>query len=372
MDRSCAGPDRARRGFPRRRGDGPWAGDDGYGGALFPPQARGWTSTNDYHPGSLIVSPAGAGMDRHARHRPRCRPGFPRRRGDGPCSPTASRSACSFPPQARGWTPSPLHLHPSGPVSPAGAGMDRDSAAARCRCRRFPRRRGDGPIEKVSGKRRQRFPPQARGWTRLASRPRPAIEISPAGAGMDRLGRLVPLPAASFPRRRGDGPLAVMSVARPSKFPPQARGWTAAASAEIVFPVVSPAGAGMDLDGRTRRRNPASFPRRRGDGPPKPAPSPAKKRFPPQARGWTSPGGGTTTTATVSPAGAGMDPSCGRRQVLSIRFPRRRGDGPRPAVYQDGTRWFPPQARGWTLLEGGQPVAVRVSPAGAGMDPRAR
>ena len=139
-------------------------------------------------------------------------------------------------------------------------------------------------------------------------------------------------PAPSFPRTRGDGPV-------PSRC--------------IVEIRVSPQ---MDPDhgpGRILR----CFPRTRGDGPLR---TPCRSRNSPRlgfprTRG-DGPGisvGCGRFAACVSPARAGMDPGAG----VTIR---------------DLVDWFPPHARGWTVVaecEDGESRNL-VSPARAGMDPR--
>ena len=151
--------------FPRRRGDGPSPRNRQNRACRFPPQARGWTGRRPLDPSPSLVSPAGAGMDpssRRARRRfarfprrrgdgPRSGGGyhrrrrFPRRRGDGPRNAPREPPELPFPPQARGWTPSPDGSERPGAVSPAGAGMDRVPTRHPRRRRCFPCRRGDGP-----------------------------------------------------------------------------------------------------------------------------------------------------------------------------------------------------------------------------------
>ncbi len=131
----------------------------------FPPQARGWTGRNVGGYLRLNVSPAGAGMDPVD-----CRAGpggdrFPRRRGDGPDATAVTLRFSLFPPQARGWTSVILGDSRRKTVSPAGAGMDRRARRRAPSRDRFPRRRGDGPLDFDLAKLMKAFPPQARGWT---------------------------------------------------------------------------------------------------------------------------------------------------------------------------------------------------------------
>ena len=111
--------------FPRRRGDGPLPSRPASRRIRFPPQARGWTPESTAPIQSILVSPAGAGMDPLRFGWKGLTRRFPRRRGDGPWVSADFEDQFEFPPQARGWTPGALGIHAGGRVSPAGAGMDR-------------------------------------------------------------------------------------------------------------------------------------------------------------------------------------------------------------------------------------------------------
>ena len=91
-------------GFPRRRGDAPCVSRVLTAWLMFPPQARGCTGHELRAHRWADVSPAGAGMHpRTAQHRA-ARAGFPRRRGDAPYARCANLRLSVFPPQARGCT----------------------------------------------------------------------------------------------------------------------------------------------------------------------------------------------------------------------------------------------------------------------------
>ena len=357
------------RSFPRRRGDGPSTRSPPPAGRPFPPQARGWTSSPTTRARGTGVSPAGAGMDREPRRRPRRRGRFPRRRGDGPQGGVELVPDQEFPPQARGWTVPPVPHPALRGVSPAGAGMDPWMTWTSAVTAGFPRRRGDGPLQILPVRNRRQFPPQARGWTVLPALPPGRSDVSPAGAGMDPCISNSPSGDRSFPRRRGDGPRPLPIVSTETPFPPQARGWTSRPSGPGPAPAVSPAGAGMDLiDGEAERRR-KGFPRRRGDGPRVVSIHDDTNQFPPQARGWTPGRRALPGVAGVSPAGAGMDPGRGAGETGGVGFPRRRGDGPQVPERSSGSVGFPPQARGWTSRCRPKTPNPTVSPAGAGMDP---
>ena len=397
--------------FPRRRGDGPRTWKGRKCASWFPPQARGWTVCRRALGDEEGVSPAGAGMDPSRAGSSADLLRFPRRRGDGPRAQGHRRAGQEFPPQARGWTTPSCGAGPRPPVSPAGAGMDPrpNPPAPSGRC--FPRRRGDGPVPRSSRRPRSMFPPQARGWTGGDCFPGIGGVVSPAGAGMDRRCSDRPRRSRRFPRRRGDGPVAVPVDQEVGEFPPQARGWTSAAPGSAVVASVSPAGAGMDPPPAAPAPAAERFPRRRGDGPYPTTVNITAGRFPPQARGWTlahrepeparivSPAGAGMDLRPlvedavrkgfprrrgdgpgqagrhrrllwVSPAGAGMDRRPVRGRARRRRFPRRRGDGPVTQSPNTVLQAFPPQARGWTLARRLAGCDDQVSPAGAGMDPQ--
>ena len=111
-------------------------------------------------------------------------------------------------------------------VSPAGAGMDPAYSFSCPSSISFPRRRGDGPEMNADERRRFWFPPQARGWTLHEDTGVLHYTVSPAGAGMDRSSCIATAPRHCFPRRRGDGPVVVLMRGGEERFPPQARGWT--------------------------------------------------------------------------------------------------------------------------------------------------
>ena len=203
-----------------------------------------------------------------------------------------------FPPHARGWTLCPASTRNCSTVSPARAGMD--------------------PCARLAGRRSLGFP---------------------ARAGMDPCGVLHYISIWGFPRTRGDGPLRSVQARGVRRFPPHARGWTRLDLLQGPEARVSPARAGMDPSTSPRTRSRSRFPRTRGDGPRTGSSSVRDTAFPPHARGWTRSGLGACARLTVSPARAGMDRHRSNRHRRLHRFPRTRGDGPVPGhviVYEVG------------------------------------
>ena len=112
----------------------------------------------------------------------------------------------------------------------------------------------------------------------------------------------------SFPRTRGDGPVREAPTATYSRFSPHPRGWTLLFTNLVKEYPVFPAPAGMDRPACGPSGCGSSFPRTRGDGPPGPS-SPSR-------------------SLRVFPAPAGMDRLRLILSRFSGRFPRTRGDGP--------------------------------------------
>ena len=206
MDRCGAFRCRSSDGFPRTRGDGPPQESTGTIVDGFPPHARGWTRGGLRRRQGVEVSPARAGMDRGCTTPTTTRRRFPRTRGDGPVTPRRTAEQRMFPPHARGWTfPSASHPYRER-VSPARAGMDPLTLLRSAEGAGFPRTRGDGPFGRWLMRRSRTFPPHARGWTPSPRSRLSSYRVSPARAGMDPA-HLTPAPfSGGFPRTRGDGP----------------------------------------------------------------------------------------------------------------------------------------------------------------------
>ena len=133
--------------------------------------------------------------------------------------------------------------------------------------------------------------------------------------------------------------------------------------------VVSPAPAGIDLDGRHELLFRHSLPRTRGDRPGWAGLFPVKGESPPHPRGSTPARHSVSPSKMVSPAPAGIDPL----EVLSARIvkglPRTRGDRPSLLRAKPPHGQSPPHPRGSTRVESMQSSEIDVSPAPAGIDP---
>ena len=334
----------------------------------LPPHTRGWTPAVEVRVVGVLASPAHAGMDRSPAWRRSGRRRFPRTRGDGPVEPGSLGWGYELPPHTRGWTEKLARLEGDHGASPAHAGMDPGTVFPYALKASFPRTRGDGPSAKRSCSYTSKLPPHTRGWTLhrvLVALPTVA---SPAHAGMD-----LPQPSQHagirrFPRTRGDGPDEELGGGYLSGLPPHTRGWTLGLARAIGREMASPAHAGMDRRPSSGHAPASSFPRTRGDGPAECEPQPLPPALPPHTRGWTVPIDARRRDQHASPAHAGMDPIPTDGSPHDGGFPRTRGDGPWPKPALGTGQMLPPHTRGWTLEAADMPVAGLASPAHAGMD----
>ena len=296
------------KGFPRIRGDRPWA--------VY--CAR---SADE-------VSPAYAGIDPSKRLGETSTGCFPRIRGDRPAYAGMMRNAGWFPPHTRGSTRPDMPPRARQAVSPAYAGIDRATWQRSINGACFPRIRGDRPRGAVPALGEHAFPPHTRGSTCRAHRDPCYDRVSPAYAGIDPRYRPARRCTRGFPRIRGDRPGGAVQYEVMSKFPPHTRGSTGSRNCRRTFRPVSPAYAGIDPVVHDDPFVLACFPRIRGDRPRCPPGSPARAPFPPHTRGSTGGLSRTSIRLLVSPAYAGIDRLPGVREGRAVRFPRIRGDRP--------------------------------------------
>ena len=213
--------------------------------------------------------------------------GFPRTRGDGPSPGGNYFEGVAVPPHPRGWSLSMTWRLFQNLGSPAPAGMVPKKDGFEIEGDWFPRTRGDGPPHAGGRALTRSVPPHPRGWS-LGWRLHGSIcRGSPAPAGM--VPRSLPkwLAHCRFPRTRGDGPHIRAALFAPERVPPHPRGWSQRRARSGCLSVGSPAPAGM-----VRRSLPGAaasgrFPRTRGDGPRPGTPLPFKAEVPPHPRGWS-------------------------------------------------------------------------------------
>ena len=118
---------------------------------------------------------------------------------------------------------------------------------------------------------------------------------------------------------------------------------------------------------RWQLRRSSRFPRTRGDVPRPDADHGGRQALPPHARGCTAGTAGAGPPAPASPARAGMYPNRTIAAAHISGFPRTRGDVPRGDPPEDGRAELPPHARGCTFRGSEGARHDEASPARAGM-----
>ena len=277
--------------FPRPRGDGPGRTVRRPRADEVSPPTRGWTRVSEIDATYAIGFPAHAGMDPSVTSRARRRRWFPRPRGDGPFEQSFSQRGRVVSPPTRGWTQTRLGMQGRGGGFPAHAGMDPSMGQHHAEQLRFPRPRGDGPAAVIYRDREIEVSPPTRGWTNRCSASLVPSGGFPAHAGMDRPRRPACRRSARFPRPRGDGPLNAVWGNGWSAVSPPTRGWTAGDDRQLGARDGFPAHAGMDRVRAAARGRPPGFPRPRGDGPTTAMRFWSCEAVSPPTRGWTAQGG---------------------------------------------------------------------------------
>ena len=167
--------------------------------------------------------------------------------------------------------------------------------------------RGDRPLRLWLFRTRSKFTPHARGSTSVATIVTCCGQVYPACAGIDRLLSWRARRSPRLPRMRGDRPHEETIRAWNSAFTPHARGSTVVLCFLSFEATVYPACAGIDHRCLCRVSLHQGLPRMRGDRPGVPGIFPARRKFTPHARGSTRRGEITVLWTIVYPACAGID-----------------------------------------------------------------
>ena len=358
--------------FPRTRGDGPRNRRPSTSLARVSPHTRGWTATRRGLEVGRGGFPAHAGMDPRAPARPRSDPRFPRTRGDGPVNLGHVIDMVWVSPHTRGWTRIQRLAGRDDCGFPAHAGMDRFMARGPARRQWFPRTRGDGPMSAAMSRRRSSVSPHTRGWTRLGQPVDRRTDGFPAHAGMDPRSTSSAAWSSGFPRTRGDGPVLERLPRLERMVSPHTRGWTSEEHQHPGAETGFPAHAGMDRGEAGACSAGQGFPRTRGDGPVGDGLLAICMPVSPHTRGWTLVAVGHGRDVGGFPAHAGMDPSASAWATSRTRFPRTRGDGPLYIHVEQLADEVSPHTRGWTGACSCSRWPGEGFPAHAGMDPQAR
>ena len=149
---------------------------------------------------------------------------FPRVRGDVPDSCTGWRASPMFSPRARGCSDRRRSRPCGDMVFPACAGMFRVTVAGITLHHRFPRVRGDVPIQNAFVATPPMFSPRARGCSGVAPAPHPWSGVFPACTGMFLRNPGTCHAHYCFFRVRGDVPVLPHVFHAIPQFSPRARG----------------------------------------------------------------------------------------------------------------------------------------------------
>ena len=242
-----------------------------------------------------------------------------------------SRRQIVFSPQAWGWTEFGQNSNWVQTFSPQAWGWTVQNVYRDSRPRRFPHRRGGGPV--CGG-----F------WGSCRC-------VFPTGVGVDRYGLRRRITRARFPHRRGGGPPLWGNGDSKVEFSPQAWGWTSGNGSSNISPAFSPQAWGWTDDPPVSERFMEVFPTGVGVDRDNVAWPEMAMMFSPQAWGWTDILPFDFEVFIVFPTGVGVDRGNCFRENNQARFPHRRGGGPFWELRDYMAKTFSPQAWGWTGYE---------------------
>ena len=216
--------DTERKRFPRVRGDVPIEAYASITPSVFSPRTRGCSVENQHFCVFSSVFPAYAGMFRLERRRSKNQHCFPRVRGDVPTKGKLGLNLLPFSPRTRGCSVSKNPAHPLWHVFPAYAGMFLSYSCHGINSTRFPRVRGDVPLNRMRSPMRPKFSPRTRGCSGWKPEKLFPTHVFPAYAGMFLRLCTRPFPQSGFPRVRGDVPCAKPYSHSGTQFSPRTRG----------------------------------------------------------------------------------------------------------------------------------------------------
>jgi len=234
----------------------------------------------------------------------------------------------------------------------------------------LPRTRGDRPERELLLPSAQWSPPHTRGSTLDGGFDNARLHVSPAHAGIDLTLLRVFRKWHGLPRTRGDRPHSRCSFFTAGASPPHTRGSTLTVSVMSPVAAVSPAHAGIDPSSCAASPSAMRLPRTRGDRPMLSSSGQSGGGSPPHTRGSTRLGADRCRHRGVSPAHAGIDPRARRSLRAHLSLPRTRGDRPTLILISAAAAGSPPHTRGSTSAGQRWINPLTVSPAHAGIDPR--
>ena len=267
MVRSLPPPFPLPTGSPHARGDGPCACRVHERHALFSPRAWGWSDIDGQLDRIEDVLPTRVGMVRLIGPASTGSIGSPHARGDGPRILARVSAAGKFSPRAWGWSAYPLGRFGGHRVLPTRVGMVRRKARLLLPLPRSPHARGDGPPNQFDCLLMQTFSPRAWGWSVNLPDTQAARDVLPTRVGMVREKFTSRSLRQRSPHARGDGPKLPPKRVASCGFSPRAWGWSLFRSDCSAGKNVLPTRVGMVRCQLSRRREEASSPHARGDGP---------------------------------------------------------------------------------------------------------
>ena len=251
--------------FPRVCGDVPSGSSLQSGAVKFSPRMRGCSQLHRPIPRSHHVFPAYAGMFPRLSFKPIWVGSFPRIRGDVPTRGFTEAARAAFSPHTRGCSEEDLEQAQCHLVFPAYARMFPTWATTTGTWKGFPRIRGDVSMFERHGLELAVFSPHTRGCWPLVSPLFGACGVFPAYAGMFLPTTTEVQPGMRFPRIRGDVPLQLPGQGAVLPFSPHTRGYSCECSTSGAGGAVFPACAGMFLVATAVTTLRQCFPRVRGD-----------------------------------------------------------------------------------------------------------
>ena len=343
-----------------------WRGRPGSGPSVYP-RVRGDHGSDGRilrHPRGLPPRTRGsrdppAGADHGRRSTPAyagitaslvpVRPSFavyPRVRGDHPRLLRMAIDRFGLPPRTRGSLAHELDGELRRGSTPAYAGITMSRMWINSRRRVYPRVRGDHAAGIVPEDGVTGLPPRTRGSHGRSVRRRSASGSTPAYAGITRADVAQERDPAVYPRVRGDHGPAVVFVPHEHGLPPRTRGSRGGHDRRHDGHRSTPAYAGITHHGGRDGGHQEVYPRVRGDHVTVPRWSRAAIGLPPRTRGSHHLGCPFPEVGRSTPAYAGITSERARGSGGSRVYPRVRGDHLVVLFLVDQLVGLPPRTRG--------------------------
>ena len=153
---------------------------------------------------SMRITPAGAGKTPSCTTFAPLVQDHPRRCGENQSLLLVNEHRVGSPPQVRGKRHPEWHIHGDARITPAGAGKTIHTGVRICTAEDHPRRCGENDFKLKSNRKEVGSPPQVRGKLANAELVKPAVRITPAGAGKTSQPWQISAAYPDHPRRCGE------------------------------------------------------------------------------------------------------------------------------------------------------------------------